>query len=88
MLPGVVVLGVLLQHSGGEGQLALGQLLVLRAASQPLHDTLPVVPHLVVLRLVDDYGGGEVQLGLEVRVQRAEYLTPVVPGGEERLKQW
>lgn len=49
MLPGMIVLGVLPQHSPGDLELC-------PRITQPLHQLLPVVPHLVVLGLVqDDY---------------------------------
>ena len=63
VLPGMIILCVLLQKQGSESKLPLGELLVVStAAPHSLHNTLAVIPNLVVLWLLNDYARGEFQL--------------------------
>lgn len=72
MLPCMIVLGVRVQDF-------LRQTELTRRIVQPLDDHAPMVPHLVVLGIVHDYGLGVRQLGQQVHVERLENVAPVLP---------
>lgn len=74
VLPRMIVLGVHVQDFLGQTQLT-------RGIVQPFNDHSPMMPHLIVLRVIDDYILGVAQLGQQVHVQGLDDVPAILPDG-------
>lgn len=72
MLPGMVVLGIHVEHLGSQLQLMTGIV-------QELHNDTAMVPHLIVLRVVQDDALDVPQLLTQIRTQLLQDVPPVLP---------